>query len=121
TGAGHRSDRLGRRRGGAPRPLGRRLRRVGGRAGSGAAAGRGRRAGAQHGPGPDPRGEGVPARAVASAALVATPNISRGGLRSARLLAAGTTVRILLTPVIMALVLEGGDDAEPLAALLFAI
>jgi CDP-diacylglycerol---glycerol-3-phosphate 3-phosphatidyltransferase len=52
---------------------------------------------------------------------VATPHISRGGLRSARLLAAGTTVRIVLTPVIMALVLEGGEDAEPLAALLFCI
>jgi CDP-diacylglycerol--glycerol-3-phosphate 3-phosphatidyltransferase len=52
---------------------------------------------------------------------VATPNISRGGLRSARLLAAGTTARIVLTPVIMALVLEGGEDAEPLAALLFCI
>jgi CDP-diacylglycerol---glycerol-3-phosphate 3-phosphatidyltransferase len=52
---------------------------------------------------------------------VAIPNISLGGLRSARLLAAGTTVRIVLTPVIMALVLEGGQDAEPVAALLFAI
>jgi CDP-diacylglycerol--glycerol-3-phosphate 3-phosphatidyltransferase len=52
---------------------------------------------------------------------VTTPNISRGGLRSARLLAAGTGVRIVLTPVIMALVLEGGEDAEPAAALLFAI
>jgi CDP-diacylglycerol---glycerol-3-phosphate 3-phosphatidyltransferase len=52
---------------------------------------------------------------------VATPHISRGGLRSARLLAAGTTVRIVLTPVIMALVLEGGEDAAPLAALLFCI
>jgi len=30
-------------------------------------------------------------------------------------------VRIVLTPVIMALVLEGGEDAEPVAALLFAI
>jgi CDP-diacylglycerol--glycerol-3-phosphate 3-phosphatidyltransferase len=52
---------------------------------------------------------------------VTTPNISRGGLRSARLLAAGTGVRIVLTPVIMALVLEGGEDAEPAAALLFAL
>ena len=52
---------------------------------------------------------------------MATPHISRGGLRSARLLAAGTTVRIVLTPVIMALVLDGGEDAEPVAAMLFAI
>jgi CDP-diacylglycerol--glycerol-3-phosphate 3-phosphatidyltransferase len=50
---------------------------------------------------------------------VATPNITRGGLRSARLVAAGTTVRIVLTPVIMALVLDGGDEADPLAAALF--
>jgi cardiolipin synthase len=52
---------------------------------------------------------------------VATPNISRGGLRSARMLAAGTTVRILMTPVIMALVLDGDDGAEPLAAALFCV
>jgi CDP-diacylglycerol---glycerol-3-phosphate 3-phosphatidyltransferase len=52
---------------------------------------------------------------------VATPNVSWGGLRSARLLAAGTTVRIVLTPVIMALVLEGGQDARPTAAVLFCI
>jgi CDP-diacylglycerol---glycerol-3-phosphate 3-phosphatidyltransferase len=52
---------------------------------------------------------------------VATPNVSWGGLRSARLLAAGTTVRIVLTPVIMALVLEGGEDAKPAAAVLFCI
>jgi CDP-diacylglycerol--glycerol-3-phosphate 3-phosphatidyltransferase len=36
-------------------------------------------------------------------------------------IAAGTAVRIVLTPVIMALVLEGGEDAEPLAAVLFCI
>jgi CDP-diacylglycerol--glycerol-3-phosphate 3-phosphatidyltransferase len=52
---------------------------------------------------------------------VATPNISRGGLRSARVIAAGTTVRILLTPVIMALVLEGGEGARAPAAVLFCI
>ena len=52
---------------------------------------------------------------------MATPNLSWGGLRSARLIAAGTTVRIILTPVIMALVLEGGEDAELLAAVLFCI
>jgi CDP-diacylglycerol--glycerol-3-phosphate 3-phosphatidyltransferase len=52
---------------------------------------------------------------------VATPNISWGGLRSARVIAAGTAVRIVLTPVIMALVLEGGEDARPLAAALFFV
>jgi len=52
---------------------------------------------------------------------VATPNISRGGLRSARMLAAGTTVRIVLTPVIMALVLDGDDGAEQAAAALFCV
>jgi CDP-diacylglycerol--glycerol-3-phosphate 3-phosphatidyltransferase len=52
---------------------------------------------------------------------VATPNVSWGGLRSARLLAAGTAVRIVLTPVIMAVVLGGGEDARPLAAALFCV
>ena len=52
---------------------------------------------------------------------MATPDIARGGLRSARLIAAGTTLRIILTPVIMALVLEGGEDAEPVSAALFVI
>jgi CDP-diacylglycerol---glycerol-3-phosphate 3-phosphatidyltransferase len=52
---------------------------------------------------------------------VATPNLTRGGLRSARVLAAGTTVRIVLTPVIMALLLAGNQDVEPLAAALFCI
>ena len=52
---------------------------------------------------------------------MATPNISRGGLRSARMLAAGTTVRIVLTPVIMALVLDGDDGAEQAAAALFCV
>jgi len=37
------------------------------------------------------------------------------------MLAAGTTVRIVLTPVIMALVLDGDDGAEPLAAALFCV
>jgi CDP-diacylglycerol--glycerol-3-phosphate 3-phosphatidyltransferase len=36
-------------------------------------------------------------------------------------IAAGTAVRIILTPVIMALVLQGGEDAKPLAAALFCI
>jgi CDP-diacylglycerol--glycerol-3-phosphate 3-phosphatidyltransferase len=55
---------------------------------------------------------------------VAIPNATRGGLRSARFLAAGTATRILLTPVVMALILlpEGGDDdAELLATVLFCI
>jgi CDP-diacylglycerol--glycerol-3-phosphate 3-phosphatidyltransferase len=52
---------------------------------------------------------------------VATPNIARGGLRSARLIAAGTTLRIVLTPVIMALVLTGDEDVEPVSAALFFI
>jgi CDP-diacylglycerol--glycerol-3-phosphate 3-phosphatidyltransferase len=57
---------------------------------------------------------------------VAIPNVTRGGLRSARLLAAGTATRILLTPIIMGLVLvgDGGDetgDAALLGALLFCV
>jgi phosphatidylglycerophosphate synthase len=39
-------------------------------------------------------------------------------LRSSRMLAAGTGVRILLAPVVMALVLDGSDT---LAAILFVI
>jgi CDP-diacylglycerol--glycerol-3-phosphate 3-phosphatidyltransferase len=55
---------------------------------------------------------------------VAIPNVSRGGLRSARFLAVGTATRILLTPVVMGLILlpEGGDeDAELLATVLFCV
>jgi CDP-diacylglycerol--glycerol-3-phosphate 3-phosphatidyltransferase len=52
---------------------------------------------------------------------VATPNIAQGGLRSARLIAAGTTLRIILTPVIMGLVLTGDEDVEPISAALFFI
>jgi CDP-diacylglycerol--glycerol-3-phosphate 3-phosphatidyltransferase len=55
---------------------------------------------------------------------VAIPNVSRGGLRSARFLAAGTATRILLTPVVMGLILlpeAGDDDAELLATVLFCI
>jgi CDP-diacylglycerol--glycerol-3-phosphate 3-phosphatidyltransferase len=45
------------------------------------------------------------------------PTVTRGGLRSARFLAAGTATRILLTPLIMALVLYGdrGDRTGPAA------
>jgi CDP-diacylglycerol--glycerol-3-phosphate 3-phosphatidyltransferase len=53
---------------------------------------------------------------------VAISNVNRGGLRSARFLAAGTATRIVLTPVVMALILVGdGDDAELLAAALFCV
>jgi CDP-diacylglycerol--glycerol-3-phosphate 3-phosphatidyltransferase len=54
---------------------------------------------------------------------VAIPNVTRGGLRSARYLAAGTATRIVLTPVVMALILvaDGDDDVELLAAVLFCI
>ncbi len=54
---------------------------------------------------------------------MAIPNVNRGGLRSARFLAAGTATRILLTPVVMALVLvaDGDDATELLAAALFCV
>jgi len=54
---------------------------------------------------------------------VAIPNVTRGGLRSARFLAAGTATRIVLTPVVMALILfaDGDDDVELLAAVLFCV
>jgi hypothetical protein len=39
--------------------------------------------------------------------------MSLSGLRSARLLAAGTALRIVLTPVVMALVLDGSDRPPP--------
>ena len=45
--------------------------------------------------------------------------MTRGGLRSARLLAAGTATRILLTPIVMGLVLVGDDATDVLAAALF--
>ncbi len=49
--------------------------------------------------------------------------MTRGGLRSARFVAAGTALRIVLTPVIMALILipDDGDDTSALAAVLFAV
>jgi cardiolipin synthase (CMP-forming) len=55
---------------------------------------------------------------------VAIPNVTRGGLRSARFLAAGTATRILLTPVVMGLILlpdEGDDGAQLLATVLFCV
>jgi CDP-diacylglycerol--glycerol-3-phosphate 3-phosphatidyltransferase len=50
---------------------------------------------------------------------VVTSTLTQGGLRSARFLAAGTATRILLTPVVMALVLSG--DAAGLAMALFCL
>jgi CDP-diacylglycerol--glycerol-3-phosphate 3-phosphatidyltransferase len=50
---------------------------------------------------------------------VVTSTLTQGGLRSARLLAVGTATRILLTPVVMALVLSG--DAAGLAMALFCL
>ena len=47
--------------------------------------------------------------------------MTRGGLRSARLLAAGTATRILLTPAVMALILVGDDATDTLAAALFLV
>jgi CDP-diacylglycerol---glycerol-3-phosphate 3-phosphatidyltransferase len=48
--------------------------------------------------------------------------MSRSRLRSTRLLAAGTATRIVLTPVVMWLVLEGeSDGAELTAAALFCV
>jgi CDP-diacylglycerol--glycerol-3-phosphate 3-phosphatidyltransferase len=49
--------------------------------------------------------------------------VTSGRLRSARLIAAGTILRILLTPVIMALVLAATDegDGTGLAAALFVV
>ena len=52
---------------------------------------------------------------------MAIPHVTRGGLRSARLLAAGTATRILLTPVVMGLVLVGDDETDTLAAVLFCV
>jgi len=46
---------------------------------------------------------------------VAIPIVTRGGLRSARFLAAGTATRILLTPVVMWLIL-GDDGADEIGA-----
>jgi CDP-diacylglycerol---glycerol-3-phosphate 3-phosphatidyltransferase len=65
----------------------------------------------------------MPAVDVHSARLVAIPNVTRGGLRSARFLAAGTATRIVLTPLVMALILvaDGDEGTETLAAALFFV
>jgi len=55
---------------------------------------------------------------------VAIPNVSRGGLRTARVVAAGTVLRIALTPVVMALILlpDANDDGtRALATALFCV
>lgn len=54
---------------------------------------------------------------------MAIPNVTRGGLKSARTLAAGTATRILLTPVVMGLILipDETDDVATLAAILFCV
>jgi CDP-diacylglycerol--glycerol-3-phosphate 3-phosphatidyltransferase len=53
---------------------------------------------------------------------VGIPTVTRSRLRSARLIAAGTATRIVLTPVVMWLVLNGeGAGTEVLAALLFCV
>jgi CDP-diacylglycerol--glycerol-3-phosphate 3-phosphatidyltransferase len=54
---------------------------------------------------------------------VAIPNVTRGGLRSARFLAAGTATRIVLTPIVMALILvaDGDEGTELVAAALFCV
>ena len=52
---------------------------------------------------------------------MAIPNVTRGGFKSARVLAVGTTTRIVLTPVVMALILLADEDSETLACTLFCI
>ncbi len=46
---------------------------------------------------------------------------TRGRMRSARFIAAGSATRIVLTPVVMWLVLEHAEDAEVLATVLFCV
>jgi CDP-diacylglycerol--glycerol-3-phosphate 3-phosphatidyltransferase len=63
-------------------------------------------------------------RPIASARVVVIPTVSRSSLRSARLLAAGTTLRIFLTPIVMWLVIADGNDlgdADSAAAVLFVV
>jgi CDP-diacylglycerol--glycerol-3-phosphate 3-phosphatidyltransferase len=47
--------------------------------------------------------------------------MTAGGIRSARLLTAATSLRIVAVPAVMALVLVGGGTAEAVAAVLFAV
>ena len=53
---------------------------------------------------------------------MANPIVIQSRMRSARLIAAGSAVRIVLTPVVMWLVLEGeGESSELIAAALFCV
>jgi CDP-diacylglycerol---glycerol-3-phosphate 3-phosphatidyltransferase len=52
---------------------------------------------------------------------VASRTTSARAFRSSRLLVAGTSLRIVLAPVVMGLVLAGGDTANAVAAALFAV
>jgi CDP-diacylglycerol---glycerol-3-phosphate 3-phosphatidyltransferase len=52
---------------------------------------------------------------------VAIFSTTRGRMRSARFIAAGSATRIVLTPVVMWLVLEHAEDAEVLATVLFCV
>jgi CDP-diacylglycerol---glycerol-3-phosphate 3-phosphatidyltransferase len=52
---------------------------------------------------------------------VAIFSTTRGRMRSARFIAAGSATRIVLTPVVMWLVLEHAEDAEVLATVLFGV
>ena len=53
---------------------------------------------------------------------MATPTVTRGGVRSARFLAVGTTARIALTPIVMWLVLtDDSDEGAVAATVLFCI
>ena len=53
---------------------------------------------------------------------MANPIVIRSRLRSARLIAAGSAVRIVLTPVVMWLVVEGeGESSDLIAAALFCV
>jgi CDP-diacylglycerol--glycerol-3-phosphate 3-phosphatidyltransferase len=53
--------------------------------------------------------------------LVGIETTRARGIRSAWVLTAGTSLRILLAPVVMALVLAGGDRAQAWAAVLFGV
>ena len=68
-----------------------------------------------------PGGPGARSSTAEAARLVAIPTVTLGRLRSARLIAAGTVLRIILTPVIMALVIAAAPTAAQtaLAAVLF--
>ena len=65
---------------------------------------------------------GGPGRVRVRARLVPTPTVTGSRMRSARLIAAGSATRILLTPVVMWLVLnEQGNTGELAALVLFCV